>query len=367
MNGTSGVESSLDLLPWFVLDKGRYHPRTRGPLLQQMSTEIVRNAARALAATTGAADAPAILTRAGDAARFAWDEFFGGQIENEHTRRAYLHAVQRFLAWCEARGLELHTIAPAAVGQYIRELQTRSATPASKPTRKLHLAAIRQLFDRLVVRHVVILNPAASVRGPRHAVAEGKTPAISPQQARQVLRSIPTHKLVGFRDRAVIGVLIYTAARAGAVARLRLADFYTDGRQWFFRFDEKGGKLRHIPARHDLEGFISEYIRAAGIAAEPPDRPLFRTAAGRTDRLTTNAVSGKDILRMVKRRFKAAGLPPILTCHTFRATTITDLLEQGVNPDDVQHLAGHADPRTTRLYDRRRREVTRNIVERISI
>jgi site-specific recombinase XerD len=96
--------------------------------------------------------------------------------------------------------------------------------------------------------------------------------------------------------------------------------------------------------------------------------PLFRTAEGRTRRLTRNAVGGKDVLRMVKRRFKDAGLPAtMLTCHTFRATTITDLLNQGVPLEDVQQLAGHADPRTTRLYDRRRREVTRNIVERISI
>jgi integrase len=71
---------------------------------------------------------------------------------------------------------------------------------------------------------------------------------------------------------------------------------------------------------------------------------------------------------MVKRRFKDAGLPVTMrTCYTFRATTITDLLNQGVPLEDVQQLAGHADPRTTRLYDRRRREVTRNIVERISI
>jgi len=146
-----------------------------------------------------------------------------------------------------------------------------------------------------------------------------------------VLQSIPTGKLVGLRDRAIIGVLIYTAARAGAVARLRLADFYTDGRQWFFRFDEKGGKVRDIPARHDLECFVREHIRAAGIEADSLDRPLFRTAAGRTDRLTRTAMSAKDILRMVKRRFTAAGLPANLTCHTFRATTITDLLEQGVN------------------------------------
>jgi integrase len=79
-------------------------------------------------------------------------------------------------------------------------------------------------------------------------------------------------------------------------------------------------------------------------------------------------MKGENVLRMVKRRFKDAGLPAdVLTCHTFRATTITDLLDQGVPLEDVQHLAGHADPRTTRLYDRRKREVTRNIVERISI
>ena len=88
---------------------------------------------------------------------------------------------------------------------------------------------------------------------------------------------------------------------------------------------------------------------------------------GKTNKFTDNGVKAKDVLRTAKRRFKDAGLPPNLTCHTFRATTITDLLDQGINPDDVQHLLGHADPRTTKLYDRTKREVTRNIVERISI
>jgi site-specific recombinase XerD len=74
-----------------------------------------------------------------------------------------------------------------------------------------------------------------------------------------------------------------------------------------------------------------------------------------------------DICRMVKRRLKVAGLSVNLSPHSFRVTTITDLLEQGIPLEDVQHLAGHADPRTTRLYDRRQKKITRNIVERISI
>ena len=343
-----------------------------------MGNEIVKYNARGdTVAEYNVGRPPAIVEAAGDAARFAYAEFFHAEIANENTHRAYRRAVNRFLAWCDAHGLPLHQISPAHVGEYIRALrieprrtapdETRSR-PASKPTRKLHLAAIRQFFDRLVVRHVVILNPAASVRGPRHQVREGKTPAISPRQARAVLRRIDTQSVVGLRDRAIVATMIYTAARAGAVAKLRLGDFYTDGRQWFFRLDEKGGKVRDIPCRHDLEGYVQDYLRAAAIAGEDPAAPLFRTAQGRTRRLTRNGVSGKDVLRMAKRRFRDAGLPAArLTCHTFRATTITDLLSQGVPLEDVQHLAGHADPRTTRLYDRRRREVTRNIVERISI
>jgi site-specific recombinase XerD len=70
---------------------------------------------------------------------------------------------------------------------------------------------------------------------------------------------------------------------------------------------------------------------------------------------------------MVKRRLRDAGLPPRLSPHSFRVATVTDLLDQGVPLDEVQHLAGHADPRTTRLYDRRQKKVTRNIVERITI
>ena len=78
-------------------------------------------------------------------------------------------------------------------------------------------------------------------------------------------------------------------------------------------------------------------------------------------------MTADDIGRMVKRRMRDAGLPSRLSPHSFRVTTITDLLAQGVPLEDVQHLAGHSDPRTTRLYDRRQRRVTRNIVERITI
>jgi integrase/recombinase XerD len=307
---------------------------------------------------------PAILSRAGNAAMFATDEFFYGRIRNEHTRSAYLIAVKRFLAWAEVRGLELQQIAPKDVGQYIDGLRNENTSVA---TRKQHLAALRHYFDGLVTRHAILLNPALSVRGERYQVVEGKTPEITVIGARQLLAAIGTTDMVELRDRAIVAILIYTASRAGAVASLKRDSFYHVGDQRMLHFDEKGGKSREIPVRHDLEQMIFEYLDAAGLRNARKDTPLFRTAYKKTGTLTTKTMRVIDICRMVKRRLKDAGLPVRLSPHSFRVTTITDLLEHGVPLEDVQRLAGHADPRTTRLYDRRDKKITRNIVERISI
>jgi site-specific recombinase XerD len=306
-----------------------------------------------------AASPPAIVAAAGGGAEFAWDEFFKGQLANAHTRKNYAHAVRHFLDWCDDpdRQVPLVRIAPGDVGDYLASLQLAT------PTKKLRLAAMRKFFDLLVVRHVVVLNPAASVRAERYSVVEGKTPEISARQARDLLKSVDASTLVGQRDRAVIAVLIYTAARVGAVAKLTMKSLKHDGTQYSLRFSEKGGKSREIPVRHDVEQILRSYIEAAGIV----EGPLFRTSFRRTGRLTTKSMSGIDLCRMIKRRLKTAGLPEQFSPHSFRVATVTDLLEQNVALEDVQHLAGHADPRTTRLYDRRRRKVTRSIVERISI
>jgi integrase/recombinase XerD len=316
---------------------------------------------------------PRCIAEAGEAATFAWEEFFTAGIPNLHTRTAYERAVRRFLDWLAPQQVPLTKITPGMVGKYFDQ------HGGSTPTKKLHLAAIRGLFDKLVTRHVMMLNPAASVRGPRYEVVEGKTPEISPEQARTLIASIKISKKknpeteeqvilpVGLRDRAIIATLIYTAARAGAVAKLRLRDLTHDGTQYLLRFQEKGGKSREIPVRHDLQGCILNYLAAACLADAHRDSPLFRSADRRTGKLTEAAITGQDICRMVKRRLKDAGLPTQYSPHSFRVATITDLLIQGAALEDVQFLAGHSDCRTTRLYDRRHKQVTRKIVDKISI
>lgn len=173
--------------------------------------------------------------------------------------------------------------------------------------------------------------------------------------------------VVGLRDRAVLGVLAYTGARVGAVAQRRLLDYRNLGDQRTLRFREKGGKDREIPVRHDLEAWLREYITAAGIENNARTAPLFRAAAGKSKTLTNDRYDAHSLRQMLKRRLKDAGLPELFSPHSFRVAVVTDLLKQDVPLEDVQYLAGHSNPKTTQIYDRRRRRVTRNIVERISI
>ena len=173
-----------------------------------MGTELVKASEVSVPATGPVAMLPGLVERAGGAARFAWDEFFHAEHHNPHTQAAYQRAVRRFLAWAEGQGVEVAAITPGMVGQYL------AALGGSAAKRNQHLAALRGFFDRLVQRHVVILNPAASVKGVKEQVIEGKTPEITLDQARTLIRSVDTGHVVGLRDRAILAALAYTVCRA---------------------------------------------------------------------------------------------------------------------------------------------------------
>ena len=187
------------------------------------------------------------------------------------------------------------------------------------------------------------------------------------EQARRLLASVDTSHVFGLLDRTVLGTPIYTDARAGTLCRLRMQDLPDHGNHRSLQFAEKGGKSREIPVRHDLDEWIAAYIEGAGLTKEPQASPLFRVGQRRSSPLTDRAMSPLAVQQMLKRRLRAAGLPKILSPHSFRVLVVTDLLSQNVPLEDVQYLAGHAHPRTTQIYDRRRRRVSRNLVERISV
>ena len=129
---------------------------------------------------------PALVAAAGDSARTRFLEFFAANIRNPHTRRAYSRAVAEFLAWCARRR---RAVARACRSRCMSRRGSRAQTGGlSAPSVKQRLAAIRHLFDWLVVGQIVPVNPAASVRGPQHIVKSGKTPVLEPAEARGAAR-----------------------------------------------------------------------------------------------------------------------------------------------------------------------------------
>jgi len=325
-----------------------------------MSRELVSKKDPEL--TAGGSGLPAVIAANGKKASLRFIEFFTAEIRNPNTRRAYHRAICNFFRWCEDRGLELDRIGPVHVAAYIEKL----LKDLSRPSVKQQLAAIRMIFDYLVLGQVVPVNPAAAVRGPKYTTRRGKTPVLSADEARQLLDRIDTSTVVGLRDRALIGLMVYTFARVGAATSMDVEDWYFQNRRWWVRLHEKGGKRHEMPAHHNLGEYVGAYIEAAGIGNEK-HTPLFRTARGKTQQLTERRMSQPEVYLMIRRRAAGAGIKTLIGCHTFRATGITAYLKNGGKLEVAQQMAAHESARTTGLYDRRGDDISLDEVERILI
>ena len=310
------------------------------------------------AVDAGAGNVPKIFLQSPDASKRFW-EFFTANIRNRNTRKAYFVAVARFSDWCEARKLLLHEVQPIHVAAYVETLMETHA----KPTVKQHLAAIRMLFDWLVTRQVIPLNPAHAVRGPRYSVKKGKTSVLSAEEMRTLLDAIKIDALIGLRDRALIALMGYTFARVGAAVQMKVEDYYIQNRRGWVRLHEKGGKVNELPCHHNLEEYLDAWLTASGLGSVPT-APLFPTLrhgklAGRTQ------LPQQNVYAMIQRRARAAGIATRISCHSFRATGITTYLKNGGKLEVAQQMAGHESARTTGLYDRRNDAVALDEIERV--
>lgn len=307
---------------------------------------------------------PAAITEMGDAAGEAFIDFFTAQIRNGNTRAAYGRNVMRFLDWSTARSIGLRDVGPFHVAAYIEELGTpveEGGQGAAVATVKQHLAAIRVLGDFLVVRQIIPRNPATEVRGPKHVVRTGKTPILSGDDAKELLASIDVSTRIGLRDRALLACMIYTFGRISAVLKLDVGDYYQVGRGMRVRLQEKNGRDHEMPVHHTLVEYMDAYVAELGAAAGP----LFRSINRKRSAFTERRLDRREALAMVKRRCRAAGLGAKFTNHTFRGTGITAYLSNEGQLEHAQYMAGHASPRTTKLYDRREQAATLDEVERI--
>ncbi len=308
------------------------------------------------------AELPRAIAQAGNLAAKKYVEFFTAEIRNPNTRKAYMQRIRHFLSWCEDKGIALEQLTPFMVAAYIEELGKTRAISTVKQSR----ASIKQLFDYLVVGQVIENNPIAPVRGPKEKTSEGKTPVLFKDDARTLLASIDDRYIIGLRDKAIVALMIYSFARVGAVVRMKVKDYYVQGRRAWFVLHEKGSKYRRIPAHHKAVEYIERYIETAKLE-DDPNGLLFRSIGGRGRGLSKNGLHINNVLDMIKRRTKAVGLPPEICCHTFRATGITNYMENGGDIETAAEIAGHVSTKTTQVYNRSRDSLKLSEIERIRI
>jgi integrase/recombinase XerD len=259
---------------------------------------------------------PAIIAAAGDKTSEHFLEFFAATIRDKNTRAAYVQAAAQFFRWCEQYDLQLAAIRPLHVSAYIE------AKPMTAPSIKQHLAALRGLFNWLVIKQVIPESPAMVVKGPKFSRQVGVTPIMEAEQMRQLLDSIKVMRrikiprkhggglrevsdLKGLRDRAAIAIMGYTFARVSAVVGLTLADYRLEGKRGRLRLMEKGSKEKLVWLHREAEEFLDAYLAEAGIT--DPKAPVFQTL-DKAHRLSGELLSRRDMLRAVKQRCNAAGL-----------------------------------------------------------
>ncbi len=288
---------------------------------------------------------------------------FVAEIENPHSRAAYEIAVKKVFRWMSSAGLDIYSVSAPRLAQYFDEMKRTS----SAATVRQNISAVRRFFDKLVVKGILIANPTTGIRGDRQIGAEGKTPEIALADMRAVLESIDISEPVGARDRAILLTMASTGCRVGAVAKLRRGDLLREDGRWLLRLHEKRSKTLTVRVRPELLEALQEYLSSCRLAEAPAGSPFFRAAAGATYGVSENPVSVVDVCRMLKRRLVDAGLPTDVTPHSFRVAAISNLLRSGVPLRAVQELVGHADPRSTEVYDRSDHELPEDVVGKIPL
>jgi site-specific recombinase XerD len=247
-------------------------------------------------------------------------EFFTANIRNR-ARAWPTREVKQFFDSCEKRKLELKDIEPLSVAAYIEQL----GTEASKPTVKQHLAAIRKLFDYLTTTGFWSPIQQVPYAGQSTSSGAARPPVLSAEEARKLLDSIDIITLIGLRDRARIGTMVFSLARVGAAVTMRVGDFFQHRKRLWLRLREKGGKRHEVPCHPSLEGYLDAYIKAAGIAGDTKGRPFCSMHKG--DKLTVKPMTRfhVHVLQMIKPRAKRppSPIPPVVILFELPASPPT--------------------------------------------
>jgi integrase/recombinase XerD len=283
---------------------------------------------------------------------------------SRHTRVNYARDLQQFLAFegIGATGLhELARVHPEQVATWRDALRERGHTNA---TIRRKLTTLRSLFSYLQVYGYIGANPAHGKFVAAPAVPrDGKTLGLSPKDCRRLLEVPDASVPAGLRDRALLGVLAYSACRVGEVVALRVGDFRTSGEHRVLTIYGKGGKERTVPLHVEAVERLNRWIEVAGIAQDR-NGALFRPVASPRgqgyDGFAARLLTARTVEKLVKKYVRRIGLDTAVTVHSLRVTALTTARERGAEILDLQDFAGHADPRTTLAYIRTRDRLSKS-------
>ena len=308
---------------------------------------------------------PATIAELGRKAERTFVEFFTAHLSNDHTRRAYGHAVADLSDWLAMQGWSLAELEPIEAAAYIEHLKRQGRATS---TIKARLSALRNLCDYMTARGVLEWNPFSVVRAPRASSGEGKTPILEAEDVRALFASIGTEDVVDLRDRAILSLMLYTFARVGAVVKMDGRHYEASSARASVALYEKRGRFHRVPCHHLLHEAMEAFL---SVSPAGPRTPVFRSAERALDeegrrQLSRRRIHSRSMLAMVKRRAAAVGLPAEAVCnHSFRGTGITNFMENGGAIDVAAGIAGHASTKTTQLYNRTAQTVQREEIERL--
>jgi len=280
------------------------------------------------------------------------EEIWLAKQKSKRTRRAYKQDVAHFMRTLEVRSYdELRKVDHRAVIAWERIMREVKKSAASTIRRRL--AALSSLFKHLTRHGHLKKNHVAEVERPRINREEGSTLAFSKDQAHKLLNLPPTDTVEGLRDRAVLSVGLQVGFRRAEIASLMVGDLHQNRGYDSLKVDRKGGRREALAIHPQTAKRIREYLEAAG-HREDIDGPLFRPLRRNRKKQEGRRFMDPDAIDRIVRKYAARlGLDRGYSAHSMRATFITTALENGAQLEDVQKAAGHRDPSTTKLYDRR--------------
>jgi site-specific recombinase XerD len=273
-------------------------------------------------------------------------------LESANTKRAYGRDVEAFMRFVGIKEPnEFRLVKRAHVIAWRKMLEGRELAPA---TIRRKLSALSDLFDYFSEKNSILENPVSGVERPSEGANEGKTPALSDEQANALLNAPPPHTLKGKRDRAILAFFLFHALRRAELCFLRVSDYSERKGIKHLSIHGKGAKIRYVPVHPRAIELVEEYLAAAGHRGDTRGA-LFRSVApnlkNSAKRLSAGSVYRNVVMHYCKRLGIAAeGLGP----HALRATSATSALLNGADIAEVQEWLGHSSIATTRLYDKRK-------------